>query len=109
MFFFSSRRRHTILQGDWSSDVCSSDLANVGSFSSATASNFSNARKRKTRRSRSRFPVLLILKIGRASCREGGEIAVVGGRLNKRGRRKRWLRWRRSREWKQVKWTYQQI
>src|SRR5256885_10844731 len=26
MFFFSSRRRHTILQGDWSSDVCSSDL-----------------------------------------------------------------------------------
>src|SRR5256885_2795883 len=35
-FFFSSRRRHTRLQGDWSSDVCSSDLlpdsasANVG-------------------------------------------------------------------------------
>src|SRR5688500_20336681 len=25
-FFFSSRRRHTTLQGDWSSDVCSSDL-----------------------------------------------------------------------------------
>src|SRR5256885_11046891 len=23
--FFSSRRRHTRLQGDWSSDVCSSD------------------------------------------------------------------------------------
>src|SRR5256885_6430384 len=30
-FFFSSRRRHTRLQGDWSSDVCSSDL--VGSAS----------------------------------------------------------------------------
>src|SRR6266850_2483281 len=30
MFFFSSRRRHTRLQGDWSSDVCSSDLAGVG-------------------------------------------------------------------------------
>src|SRR3989454_11310153 len=28
-FFFSSRRRHTRLQGDWSSDVCSSDLAPV--------------------------------------------------------------------------------
>src|SRR6266446_5410193 len=26
-FFFSSRRRHTSFQGDWSSDVCSSDLA----------------------------------------------------------------------------------
>src|SRR6266850_6920842 len=25
-FFFSCRRRHTSLQGDWSSDVCSSDL-----------------------------------------------------------------------------------
>ena len=27
VFFFSSRRRHTRLQGDWSSDVCSSDLS----------------------------------------------------------------------------------
>src|SRR5580658_10771366 len=33
-FFFSSRRRHTILQGDWSSDVCSSDLT---SFSQVPA------------------------------------------------------------------------
>src|SRR5205807_6789457 len=29
-FFFSSRRRHTRLQGDWSSDVCSSDLRLAG-------------------------------------------------------------------------------
>src|SRR5256885_15207648 len=29
LFFFSSRRRHTRLQGDWSSDVCSSDLDQV--------------------------------------------------------------------------------
>src|SRR5437763_15184709 len=27
-FFFSSRRRHTRYIGDWSSDVCSSDLPN---------------------------------------------------------------------------------
>src|SRR6266446_6086099 len=33
-FFFSSRRRHTRLQGDWSSDVCSSDLAKVESLGS---------------------------------------------------------------------------
>src|SRR5207248_3365077 len=26
VFFFSSRRRHTSSYGDWSSDVCSSDL-----------------------------------------------------------------------------------
>ena len=27
--FFSSRRRHTRLRRDWSSDVCSSDLADI--------------------------------------------------------------------------------
>src|SRR5688500_19272023 len=33
IFFFSSRRRHMRLQGDWSSDVCSSDLGAVhGAF-----------------------------------------------------------------------------
>src|SRR5256886_3812426 len=29
-FFFSSRRRHTRFDCDWSSDVCSSDLAMAG-------------------------------------------------------------------------------
>ena len=29
-FFFSSRRRHTRLVSDWSSDVCSSDLTAGG-------------------------------------------------------------------------------
>src|SRR4051794_41295330 len=29
-FFFSSRRRHTRWTGDWSSDVCSSDLTKAG-------------------------------------------------------------------------------
>src|SRR5256885_5156597 len=33
-FFFSSRRRHTRLQGDWSSDVCSSDLVVLGRHAS---------------------------------------------------------------------------
>src|SRR5205807_7462749 len=32
LFFFSSRRRHTRLQGDWSSDVCSSDLVPRGAL-----------------------------------------------------------------------------
>src|SRR5207247_8436366 len=31
-FFFSSRRRHTRSTRDWSSDVCSSDLARPTSF-----------------------------------------------------------------------------
>src|SRR2546430_3578999 len=30
VFFFSSRRRHTRFDCDWSSDVCSSDLVVVG-------------------------------------------------------------------------------
>src|SRR5690349_22897702 len=30
LFFFSSRRRHTISLRDWSSDVCSSDLFGLG-------------------------------------------------------------------------------
>src|SRR2546427_2170375 len=35
-FFFSSRRRHTRFDCDWSSDVCSSDLAvNCGALSEA--------------------------------------------------------------------------
>src|SRR5699024_11574763 len=47
-FFFSSRRRHTRSKRDWSSDVCSSDLAKPFSiansfFSSKLSSNsFSN-------------------------------------------------------------------
>src|SRR5205807_7943282 len=38
-FVFSSRRRHTRLQGDWSSDVCSSDLS-AGRDKSASLSFF---------------------------------------------------------------------
>ena len=32
LFFFSSRRRHTISDRDWSSDVCSSDLSVAGCY-----------------------------------------------------------------------------
>src|SRR5207248_3433808 len=35
-FFFSSRRRHTRSYGDWSSDVCSSDLLGVAAFGVAS-------------------------------------------------------------------------
>src|SRR5438477_12915608 len=35
LFFFSSRRRHTRLTCDWSSDVCSSDLRSPGAGRSA--------------------------------------------------------------------------
>src|SRR6266581_5309128 len=35
VFFFSSRRRHTRWTGDWSSDVCSSDLGDIGFWQGA--------------------------------------------------------------------------
>src|SRR5437762_7019327 len=41
-FFFSSRRRHTRYIGDWSSDVCSSDLR---SFASASPSSVSTCKR----------------------------------------------------------------
>src|SRR5256886_12466832 len=37
VFFFSSRRRHTRFDCDWSSDVCSSDLSQDGSSNDAAA------------------------------------------------------------------------
>src|SRR5256884_1461303 len=35
LFFFSSRRRHTRFDYDWSSDVCSSDLLEAGALPQA--------------------------------------------------------------------------
>src|SRR5256885_10605016 len=45
VFFFSSRRRHTRLQGDWSSDVCSSDLDPDQNFNREFTDYFVNGRK----------------------------------------------------------------
>src|SRR5690625_4146480 len=41
LFFFSSRRRHTRWPRDWSSDVCSSDLAIVDAARSAIGTPYS--------------------------------------------------------------------
>src|SRR5256885_7102033 len=83
-FFFSSRRRHTRLQGDWSSDVCSSDLnvADRPEFAARKTTktiegqaitgwfveDFTLA-ELKTLRARERIPAIRP-EIGRASCRE---------------------------------------
>src|SRR5439155_15503814 len=85
LFFFSSRRRHTMWPGDWSSDVCSSDLLTGGSVCC-----------HRPRSSRPTRPVIALkqpgkrardppwkTKIGRASCRERGEMRV-GGRVVKK-------------------------
>src|SRR5438477_12064656 len=76
LFFFSSRRRHTRLTCDWSSDVCSSDLSWPRSFRlslSRASGSTSNAHR-----------VLLPIQIGRASCRERVYIRVVCGAESKK-------------------------
>src|SRR5207248_5604032 len=50
LFFFSSRRRHTRSYGDWSSDVCSSDLGRRSARESAAESDHSLRRPREPHR-----------------------------------------------------------
>src|SRR5256885_14939236 len=84
-FFFSSRRRHTRLQGDWSSDVCSSDLDRL------RRRRLDADRLRQRRGLRplhgqrdARAGLGGAEEIGRESCRERGEISVVAGSLKKK-------------------------
>src|SRR2546430_14622079 len=44
LFFFSSRRRHTRFDCDWSSDVCSSDLVYANTTRAIYASNSTGAK-----------------------------------------------------------------
>src|SRR6266446_7651438 len=71
-FFFSSRRRHTRLQGDWSSDVCSSDLPPTARPTTSAASSTSTNSQRRSfpyenrRRTHQRDPIPR-LHLGRGS------------------------------------------
>src|SRR5256886_11380793 len=85
-FFFSSRRRHTRFDCDWSSDVCSSDLQKILSFlisclqSTIPSRQWQQPRKPyQTNGGRTRvlpsdlqsfFVRARLVEIGRASCRE---------------------------------------
>src|SRR5262249_57903658 len=108
LFFFPSRRRHTRLVSDWSSDVCSSDLHCVvgrcGVARRATvvfvALAATDALLAATGRHRQRWltkpllmPVLMAGRdrpeVGRAACREGGgRSGGAGARKNRRGDRR---------------------
>src|SRR5438093_4093059 len=48
LFFFSSRRRHTRLVSDWSSDVCSSDLRVLNRSLPGSTRSGENARKKSS-------------------------------------------------------------
>src|SRR5688500_19118520 len=96
-FLSSSRRRHTRLQGDWSSDVCSSDLRFcAASFAEADrlAAAAKKAAQKRAREAAERArpkwvkPLLnfSMSEIGRASCRErrqmsGGDVAFMTYRI----------------------------
>src|SRR2546426_12606479 len=88
-FFFSSRRRHTRLQGDWSSDVCSSDLFPFEQLREAGYEAAVNATGRWNGvAGLSPVGIEDVVKgqIGRASCRGRVEISVVAGSLKKKKR-----------------------
>src|SRR5690606_40686522 len=96
-FFFSSRRRHTRFSRDWSSDVCSSDLALLQELGWAlgearSTDDIGTAWARVLDRHPADVPFSLLYrkadagfhlfasKIGRASCRE--RVSVPGGALS---------------------------
>src|SRR2546426_3885613 len=84
-FFFSSRRRHTRLQGDWSSDVCSSDLFGGTCTVNGTACTFTvNVTDNGEPGTNDSFIISVSGEIGRASCRERVEISVVAVSLKKK-------------------------
>src|SRR5690606_40248388 len=97
LFFFSSRRRHTRFSRDWSSDVCSSDLASsstraVPVSERAFTTSTSSPRSRKRPRvpwfatCRSLCQWIQASKIGRASCRERVKVSVGALSFEERNR-----------------------
>src|SRR5205807_3900301 len=91
--FFSTSRRHTRLQGDWRSDVCSSDLLSLVKQDNGAANDTVNMRvaglychvagpasaKVFTGAYHIEGGTRKFAEIGRASCRETVERRAVGG------------------------------
>src|SRR5206468_4901661 len=103
-FFFSSRRRHTRSDRDWSSDVCSSDLVAVPLVDLRKRLSVPAPLREETRTVILEWEggklgvivdavteVLQVtapeIKIGRASCRERGELEGGEGGAKKKSER----------------------
>src|SRR5256885_16324709 len=83
-FFFSSRRRHTRLQGDWSSDVCSSDLAQLDDGANGSYNGLLVSVNRRLSRNFS-----MLLNYTWAHCISDGDASseIGGGYQNPKSRR----------------------
>src|SRR5688572_31294562 len=106
-FFFSSRRRHTRFDCDWSSDVCSSDLRQGARLprlpESTEQEQQDRSRDEAADMGEPGYPARVLgsgggdrgiagvgldqEQIGRASCRERVEMSVVGGSVKKKTKR----------------------
>src|SRR5256885_11805427 len=109
VFFCSRRRRHTKLQGGWSSDVCSSDLEERSRRAATATTSLSRGTsgaagvetggampapllRRADRVTRAEFTLggrrffdsVRAAQIGRGSCRGRGEISVVAVSFKKK-------------------------
>src|SRR5438093_6350317 len=94
LFFISTRRRHTRLVSDWSSDVCSSDLGDPDAHIPGLG------RLRTAERDGPQAPAQMEadgqLQIGRASCRERVETLVEGVALRIKAIVQSWIATERS-------------
>src|SRR5437763_14961493 len=88
-FFFSSRRRHTRYIGDWSSDVCSSDLGRVHHHRRRAIGSRGVARVRLGARARQR-------PVGRSEERRVGK--ECGSRGGAGCCKKRGIKWKRRKQ-----------
>src|SRR5437867_11618458 len=85
-FFFSSRRRHTRSYGDWSSDVCSSDLHDVLRYARRIATLLPADREQDVVAGAAGAAAALLSlhradgsEIGRGACRGRGGVSGGGG------------------------------
>src|SRR5437762_12073707 len=95
-FFFSSRRRHTRYIGDWSSDVCSSDLQGRPLQPAGLRAARRGAAAPPGLRARGAGAAARAEQIGRASCRERVWSSVGGAAVGKNVAGEGGERWRRG-------------
>src|SRR5690348_18135776 len=96
VFFFSSRRRHTRWTGDWSSDVCSSDLIpltlitdnmvghflKTGGVSAVVVGADRIARNGDTANKIGTYGIAVLARENRSEERRVGKSVELGGRRN---------------------------